>query len=142
METKEKDIVVQLVQYYRQWYLKRFKAEVQYSSKQAYIVEYNTMKGILNMLRGTYKSKNPTIEPNNEELMGMWQRLLEYLTEKNNFYYVSLFSIHRSYNTIIARLMRHNEKIRFGENKEKAEKMQLKLNIIQDMLNKNINKNE
>ena len=130
----EKDIVVRMVVYYRQWYIARFGVPMQYSSQNAYVIEYNTMKGIYNMLVGSYRAKNPQSIPNDDIILGMWQRLLGYLTEKNSYYYTSLFSIHRSYNTITAQMMRHAEKKRLAEEKEKAGKAQLKINILQDML--------
>ena len=130
----EKDIVVRMVVYYRQWYMARFGVPLQYSSQNAYVIEYNTMKGIYNMLVGSFRAKNPQSIPNDDIILGMWQRLLGYLTEKNSYYYTSLFSIHRSYNTITAQMMRHAEKKRLAEEKEKAGKAQLKINILQDML--------
>ena len=130
----EKDIVVRMVVYYRQWYIARFGVPMQYSSQNAYVIEYNTMKGIYNMLVGSYRAKNPQSIPNDDIILGMWQRLLGYLTEKNSYYYTSLFSIHRAYNTITAQMMRHAEKKRLSEEKEKAGKAQLKINILQDML--------
>ena len=130
----EKDIVVRMVVYYRQWYIARFGVPLQYSSQNAYVIEYNTMKGIYNMLVGSYRAKNPQSIPDDDIILGMWQRLLGYLTEKNSYYYTSLFSIHRSYNTITAQMMRHAEKKRLAEEKEKAGKAQLKINILQDML--------
>lgn len=130
----EKDIVRRMVEYYRQWYIARFGVPLQYSSQNAYVIEYNTMKGIYNMLVGSYRAKNPQSIPNDDIILGMWQRLLGYLTEKNSYYYTSLFSIHRSYNTITAQMMRHAEKKRLAEEKEKAGKAQLKINILQDML--------
>lgn len=130
----EKDIVVRMVVYYRQWYIARFGVPLQYSSQNAYVIEYNTMKGIYNMLVGSFRAKNPQSIPNDDIILGMWQRLLGYLTEKNSYYYTSLFSIHRSYNTITAQMMRHAEKKRLAEEKKKAGKAQLKINILQDML--------
>ena len=130
----EKDIVVRMVVYYRQWYIARFGVPLQYSSQNAYVIEYNTMKGIYNMLVGSFRAKNPQSIPDGDIILGMWQRLLGYLTEKNSYYYTSLFSIHRSYNTITAQMMRHAEKKRLAEEKEKAGKAQLKINILQDML--------
>lgn len=130
----EKDIVVRMVVYYRQWYMARFGVPLQYSSQNAYVIEYNTMKGIYNMLVGSFRAKNPQSIPDDDIILGMWQRLLGYLTEKNSYYYTSLFSIHRSYNTITAQMMRHAEKKRLAEEKEKAGKAQLKINILQDML--------
>ncbi|MBR3712282.1 MAG: hypothetical protein IKM98_03690 [Bacteroidales bacterium] len=130
----EKDIVVRMVVYYRQWYIARFGVPLQYSSQNAYVIEYNTMKGIYNMLVGSFRAKNPQSIPDDDIILGMWQRLLGYLTEKNSYYYTSLFSIHRSYNTITAQMMRHAEKKRLAEEKEKAGKAQLKINILQDML--------
>lgn len=130
----EKDLVRRMVEYYRQWYIARFGVPLQYSSQNAYVIEYNTMKGIYNMLVGSYRAKNPQSIPDDDIILGMWQRLLGYLTEKNSYYYTSLFSIHRSYNTITAQMMRHAEKKRLAEEKEKAGKAQLKINILQDML--------
>ena len=130
----EKDIVVRMVVYYRQWYIARFGVPLQYSSQNAYVIEYNTMKGIYNMLVGSFRAKNPQSIPDDDIILGMWQRLLGYLTEKNSYYYTSLFSIHRSYNTITAQMMRHAEKKRLADEKEKAGKAQLKINILQDML--------
>lgn len=130
----EKDIVRRMVEYYRQWYIARFGVPLQYSSQNAYVIEYNTMKGIYNMLVGSFRAKNPQSIPNDDIILGMWQRLLGYLTEKNSYYYTSLFSIHRSYNTITAQMMRHAEKKRLAEEKEKAGKAQQKINILQDML--------
>ena len=129
----EKDIVRRMVEYYRQWYIARFGVPLQYSSQNAYVIEYNTMKGIYNMLVGSFRAKNPQSIPDDDIILGMWQRLLGYLTEKNSYYYTSLFSIHRSYNTITAQMMRHAEKKRLAEEKEKAGKAQLKINILQDM---------
>ncbi len=130
----EKDIMRRMVEYYRQWYIARFGVPLQYSSQNAYVIEYNTMKGISNMLVGSFRAKNPQSIPDDDIILGMWQRLLGYLTEKNSYYYTSLFSIHRSYNTITAQMMRHAEKKRLAEEKEKAGKAQLKINILQDML--------
>lgn len=130
----EKDLVRRMVEYYRQWYMARFGVPLQYSSQNAYVIEYNTMKGIYNMLVGSFRAKNPQSIPDDDIILGMWQRLLGYLTEKNSYYYTSLFSIHRSYNTITAQMMRHAEKKRLAEEKEKAGKAQLKINILQDML--------
>lgn len=130
----EKDIVVRMVEYYRQWYMARFGVPLQYSSQNAYVIEYNTMKGIYNMLVGSFRAKNPQSIPNDDIILGMWQRLLGYLTEKNSYYYTSLFSIHRAYNTITAQMMRHAEKQRNKEQKAQADKAQRKFNIFQDML--------
>jgi hypothetical protein len=133
----EKDIVVRMVQYYRAWYMARFGTPVQYSSQSAYAIEYNTMKGIYNMLVGSYRAKNPQSVPDDGVIFGMWQRMLEYLKEKNNYYFASVFSIHRSYNTITAQMMRHAEKQRNKELRGKADKMQQKLDIVKDMLQGN-----
>ena len=130
----EKDLVRRMVEYYRQWYMTRFGIPLQYSSQNAYVIEYNTMKGIYNMLVGSYRAKNPQSIPDDDIILGMWQRLLGYLTEKNSYYYTSLYSIHRAYNTITAQMMRHAQKQRNKELKAKADKMQQKLDIVQDML--------
>ncbi|MBO7439554.1 MAG: hypothetical protein J6U21_07725 [Bacteroidales bacterium] len=132
----EKDIVRRMVEYYRQWYIARFGVPLQYSSQNAYVIEYNTMKGIYNMLVGSFRAKNPQSIPNDDIILGMWQRLLGYLTEKNSYYYTSLFSIHRAYNTITAQMIRHAEKQRFAEAQKKAGKAQLKFDILKDMLGK------
>jgi len=93
------------------------------------------MKGIFNMLRGTYQAKNPNTIPSDDAILGMWQRLLAYLTEKNNYYYMTLGSIHKSYNTIIAQLIRHNQKLASAETKKLGEKQQQKLNFLTQMMN-------
>lgn len=130
----EKDIIVRMVAEYRKWYQKRVGVPVQYSSQQAYVIEYNTMKGIYNMLVGSYRAKNPTLIPGDNIVLEMWQHLLEYLKEKNNYYFMTLGSIHRSYNTIVAQMMRHAEKEKFAADKKKADSMQTKISIIQDMM--------
>ena len=131
----EKDIVRRMVEYYRQWYLARFGVAVQYSSQNAYVIEYNTMKGIYNMLVGTWRTKNPTAVATDDVILGMWQRLLEYLQMKNNYFFTSLLSIHRNYNIIVPQMMRHKEKERLAEAKKKAGNMQKKLDIFNEMLN-------
>lgn len=133
----EKDIIVRMITAFRQWYMERFSVPVQYSSRNAYIVEYNTMKGLRNMLEGTYRYKNPTVIPGDEILLGMWQRLLDYLKEKNTYCYASLSSIHRNYNTIAAMLMRHQQKQKDAENKKLGDKQQQKLDFLNQMLNGN-----
>lgn len=143
----QKDLVYRMIDTYRQWYMQRFQVPVQYSSKQAYIVEYNTMKGIRNMLEGTYRFKYPNVLPGDDTLLGMWQRLLDYLAEKNTYCYSSLLSIHRNYNTITAMLIRHNQKERLKQQKIQAEqqqpkldfKAQQKVDIITQMMNGNTN---
>ncbi|MBQ3616711.1 MAG: hypothetical protein II939_00920 [Bacteroidales bacterium] len=130
----EKDIIVRMVAEYRKWYQKRVGVPVQYSSQQAYVIEYNTMKGIYNMLVGSYRAKNPTLIPGDNIVLEMWQHLLEYLKEKNNYYFMTLGSIHRSYNTIVAQMMRHAEKEKFAADKKKADSMQTTISIIQDMM--------
>ena len=125
----EKDLIVRMITAFRQWYMDRFNIPVQYSSRNAYIVEYNTMKGIRNMLEGTYRYKYPTVIPGDDILLGMWQRMLQYLAEKNTYCYSSLSSIHRNYNTIAAMLMRHHEKERLAAQKKDTEKMQGKLDL-------------
>ena len=130
----EKDIIVRMVAEYREWYHKRVGVPVQYSSQQAYVIEYNTMKGIYNMLVGSYRAKNPTLIPGDNIVLEMWQHLLEYLKEKNNYYFMTLGSIHRSYNTIVAQMMRHAEKEKLAADKKKADSMQTKISIIQDMM--------
>lgn len=130
----QKDVVRRMVEYYRTWYHARVGVPVQYSSQQSYVIEYNTMKGIFNMLTGTYRSKNPTAVPGDETIFGMWVRMLDYIKEKNNYWYMTLLSIHRGYNTIVAQMMRHAEKVRFGERKKEADMMQRKLEIVQGML--------
>lgn len=139
----EKDLIVRMITAFRQWYMDRFNIPVQYSSRNAYIVEYNTMKGIRNMLEGTYRYKYPTVIPSDDILLGMWQRMLQYLAEKNTYCYSSLSSIHRNYNTIAAMLMRHHEKQRQAQQKAQAQqqqttlnfKQQQKVNIIKQMMN-------
>lgn len=133
----EKDLIVRMITAFRQWYMERFSVPVQYSSRNAYIVEYNTMKGLRNMLEGTYRYKNPTVIPGDEILLGMWQRLLDYLKEKNTYCYASLLSIHRNYNTIAAMLMRHQQKQKIAENKKLGDKQQQKLDFLNQMLNGN-----
>ena len=141
----EKDIIVRMITVFRQWYMDRFQIPVQYSSKNAYVVEYNTMKGIRNMLEGTYRYRQPTVIPGDDILLGMWDRMLKYLAEKNTYCYSSLLSIHRNYNTIAAMLMRHHEKQRQTEQKAKAQqqqttldfKQQQKIDIIKQMMNGN-----
>lgn len=133
----EKDLIVRMITAFRQWYMERFSVPVQYSSRNAYIVEYNTMKGLRNMLEGTYRYKNPTVIPGDDILLGMWQRLLDYLKEKNTYCYASLLSIHRNYNTIAAMLMRHQQKQKFAENKKLGDKQQQKLDFLNQMLNGN-----
>lgn len=133
----EKDLIVRMITAFRQWYMERFSVPVQYSSRNAYIVEYNTMKGIRNMLEGTYRYKNPTVIPGDNIILGMWQRLLDYLKEKNTYCYASLLSIHRNYNTIAAMLMRHQQKQKFAENKKLGDKQQQKLDFLNQMLNGN-----
>ncbi|MCR4559701.1 MAG: hypothetical protein K5685_06445 [Bacteroidales bacterium] len=130
-----KDIIVRMVQKYRTWYQERFSVPVQYSSQNAYVIEYNTMKGIFNMLVGTYRAKNPQVIPGDNMIFGMWERLLAYLTEKNNYYYMTIGSIHKSYNTIIAQLIRHNQKLASAETKKLGEKQQQKLNFLTQMMN-------
>lgn len=133
----EKDLIVRMITAFRQWYMERFSVPVQYSSRNAYIVEYNTMKGLRNMLEGTYRYKNPTVIPGDEILLGMWQRLLDYLKEKNTYCYATLLSIHRNYNTIAAMLMRHQQKQKIAENKKLGDKQQQKLDFLNQMLNGN-----
>lgn len=133
----EKDLIVRMITAFRQWYMERFSVPVQYSSRNAYIVEYNTMKGLRNMLEGTYRYKNPTVIPGDDILLGMWQRLLDYLKEKNTYCYASLLSIHRNYNTIAAMLMRHQQKQKDTENKKLGDKQQQKLDFLNQMLNGN-----
>lgn len=139
----EKDLIARMITVFRQWYIDRFQIPVQYSSQNAYVVEYNTMKGIRNMLEGTFRYRQPTVIPGDDILLGMWQRMLQYLAEKNSYCYTSLLSIHRSYNTIAAMLMRHNEKERQAQQKAKAQqqqttldfKQQQKMDIIKQMMN-------
>lgn len=133
----EKDLIVRMITAFRQWYMERFSVPVQYSSRNAYIVEYNTMKGLRNMLEGTYRYKNPTVIPGDNIILGMWQRLLDYLKEKNTYCYASLSSIHRNYNTIAAMLMRHQQKQKDAENKKLGDKQQQKLEFLNQMLNGN-----
>lgn len=133
----EKDLIVRMITAFRQWYMERFSVPVQYSSRNAYIVEYNTMKGLRNMLEGTYRYKNPTVIPGDNIILGMWQRLLDYLKEKNTYCYASLSSIHRNYNTIAAMLMRHHQKQKDAENKKLGDKQQQKLDFLNQMLNGN-----
>ena len=130
-----KDIIVRMIREYREWYRQRVGVPVQYSSQQSYVIEYNTMKGIYNMLTGSYRAKNPTVIPGDNIVMEMWQHLLAYLKEKNNYYYMTLGSIHRSYNTIVAQMSRHIEKQRTAEQRAAANEQQQKFSIIQDMLN-------
>ncbi|MBR6176286.1 MAG: hypothetical protein IKQ70_00210 [Bacteroidales bacterium] len=130
----EKDIIVRMVAEYRKWYQKRVGVPVQYSSQQAYVIEYNTMKGIYNMLVGSYRAKNPTLIPGDNIVLEMWQHLLEYLKEKNNYYFMTLGSIHRSYNTIVAQMSRHIQKQKFAQQKAAADEAQQKFSIIQDMM--------
>ena len=130
-----KDIIVRMIREYREWYRQRVGVPVQYSSQQSYVIEYNTMKGIYNMLVGSYRAKNPTVIPGDNIVMEMWQHLLAYLKEKNNYYYMTLGSIHRSYNTIVAQISRHIEKQRTAEQRAAANEQQQKFSIIQDMLN-------
>ncbi|MBQ4408839.1 MAG: hypothetical protein II852_17715 [Bacteroidales bacterium] len=134
-QENEKDIIVRMVQKYREWYYERFTVPVQYSSNNAYVVEYNTMKGIYNMLVGTYRSKYPTVIPGDEIVLGMWERMLSYLKEKKNYYFTNLLSIHRSYNTITAMLMRHNQKQKQAAGAKLGEKQQQKLDFLNQMLN-------
>lgn len=134
-EEEKKDLVVRMITAYRQWYMERFSVPVQYSSRNAYIVEYNTMKGLRNMLEGTYRYKNPTVIPGDNIILGMWQRLLDYLKEKNTYCYASLLSIHRNYNTIAAMLMRHQQKQKNAEYKKLGDKQQQKLDFLNQMLN-------
>lgn len=136
-QENEKDLIVRMITAFRQWYMERFSVPVQYSSRNAYIVEYNTMKGLRNMLEGTYRYKNPTVIPGDDILLGMWQRLLDYLKEKNTYCYASLLSIHRNYNTIAAMLMRHQQKQKIAENKKLGDKQQQKLDFLNQMLNGN-----
>lgn len=136
-QENEKDLIVRMITAFRQWYMERFSVPVQYSSRNAYIVEYNTMKGLRNMLEGTYRYKNPTVIPGDDILLGMWQRLLDYLKEKNTYCYASLSSIHRNYNTIAAMLMRHQQKQKDAENKKLGDKQQQKLDFLNQMLNGN-----
>lgn len=139
----EKDLIVRMITAFRQWYMERFSVPVQYSSRNAYIVEYNTMKGLRNMLEGTYRYKNPTVIPGDDILLGMWQRLLDYLKEKNTYCYASLSSIHRNYNTIAAMLMRHQQKQRQAQQKAQVQQQQItldfkqqqKVDIIKQMMN-------
>jgi len=131
----EKDIIVRMVQKYREWYRERFSVPVQYSSQNAYVIEYNTMKGIFNMLVGTYRAKNPQVIPGDNIIFGMWERLLAYLTEKNSYYWTTLTAIHHGYNTITAQLIRHTQKQRSAETKKLGEKQQQKLDFLNQMLN-------
>lgn len=135
-DEQDKDIVTRMVATFRAWFLERFGTPVQYASKQSYIIEYNTMKGIYNMLVGTFRAKNPEMIADDETILGMWQRLLGYLKEKQNFFYTSLYSIHRGYNTIIAQLMRHNEKLQQQATRPASkDEILRKANIIQSMIN-------
>ena len=136
-QDKDTDIIVRMVREYRQWYLRRFGLPVQYSSQNAYTIEYNTMKGIYNMLVGTYRAKNPAVIPGDSSILEMWQHLLAYLEDKKNYYFTSLGSIHRSYNTIVAQMVRHIEKERFAQHKAAANEAQQKLDIITSMMNGN-----
>lgn len=45
-QENDKDLVVRMIWEYRAWYAKRVGLPVQYSSQNAYVIEYNTMKGI------------------------------------------------------------------------------------------------
>jgi len=131
----EKDIIVRMVLKFRQWYQDRFNCPVQYSSQNAYAIEYNTMKGIYNMLVGSYRYKNPAVIPGDDMVLGMWERLLDYLKEKNTYCYASLSSIHRNYNTIAAMLMRHNQKQKQPAAAKLGEKQQQKFDFFNQMLN-------
>lgn len=135
-EEKKKDLVKRMVEAFWLWYRERYNMDLQHSSQQSYVVEYNTMKGIRNMLEGSYRSKNPNCIPDDDTIMGMWERILGYLREKNLYCYSSLHSIHRNYNTIIAMLMRHNEKEREKSKKAKAQEADLmqRASIIQQMM--------
>lgn len=133
-QENDKDLVVRMIWEYRTWYAKRVGLPLQYSSQNAYVIEYNTMKGIKNMLEGTYRSKNPNVIPGDDIILGMWQHLLEYLKEKNNYYFMTLGSIHRSYNTIVAQMSRHIQKQKFAQQKAAADDAQQKISIIQDMM--------
>lgn len=132
----EKDIIVRMVKHYRQWYADWTGAPLQYSSKNAYVIEYNTMKGIFNMLMGSYRAHNPKVVPGDEILLGMWKRMLDYIREKKKYPYLRLVTIHHGYNVIVPMMMRHAEKEREGTAKAKKDTgtTQTKLNIIQDML--------
>lgn len=138
---KKQDIIVRMIKLFRQWYQKRFNIPLQYSSKQAFVIEYNTMKGIYNMLEGSYKASRPNIIPGDDIIFGMWQRLLDYLQEKNNYYFCTLGSIHRSYNTIVAQLMRHQQKENLKKEKQQAAKNQQLINFEQktEILNRMFN---
>ncbi len=134
---EDKDIVHRMVTYYREWYTEWTGAIVQYSSKLAYVKEYNTMKGIFNMLMGSYRAHNPKVIPGDDIIYGMWQRMLGYIREKKMYFYTKLLTIHGGYNVLVAMMMRHAEKERTEatkKRKQEADKMQQKLSIVQEML--------
>jgi len=135
-DEQDKDVVVRMVSKYRDWYQERFSVPPQKGSKMGYVIEYNTAKGIYNMLVGTFRAKNPEMIADDETILGMWQRLLDYLKEKNDFFHLTLTSIHRGYNTIIAQLMRHNEKLQKQATRPASkDEMIRKASIIQSMIN-------
>ena len=137
----EKDIIVRMVRHYREWYAEWVGAPVQYSSKNAYVIEYNTMKGIFNMLMGSYRAHNPKLIPGDDIILGMWRRMLSYIREKKMYFYLRLYTISKGYNVIVPMMMRHAEKEReaaskptSAKDKKAAEVVQTKVNIVQEML--------
>ena len=136
----EKDIIVRMVRHYREWYAEWAGTPVQYSSKNAYVIEYNTMKGIFNMLMGSYRARNPKLIPGDDIILGMWRRMLSYIREKKMYFYLRLNTISKGYNVIVPMMMRHAEKEReaaskpTAKDKKDAEATATKLDIVQKML--------
>lgn len=127
-----------MVKMYWQWCKDFYGEPPSHSSKQSYVVEYNTMKGISNMLRDSYSNKTGNI-PDEGVILGMWERMLGYLREKNNYNAANLLYIHRNYNTIKAQMIRHNQKLKEAEAKTKKvqtqqAEIQQRVNIIQQMM--------
>lgn len=137
-DNKTKDLVKQMVETYWQWCKDFYGEPPAHSSQQSYVVEYNTMKGIRNMLRDSYRNKTGNI-PDDGVILGMWERLLGYLREKNNYNGAKLFYIHHNYNVITAQMIRHKQKEKEAQIKTKkaqdqqADMMQ-RASIIQQMM--------
>lgn len=137
-DNKTKDLVKQMVDKYWQWCTDFYGEQPQHGSQQSYVVEYNTMKGIKNMLQGSYKSKTGNI-PDDGVILGMWERLLGYLREKNNYNGAKLLYIHRNYNVITAQMIRHKQKEKEAQVKSKKAQTQQtdmlqRASIIQQMM--------
>ena len=120
---------------FRAWFQERFNTPIMYPSSNAYVIERNTMKGIANMLKGSWLYKHHNIgEPSDQGIIDMWAYMLNYIKEKNNYCYNSLLSIHRNYNSIIAMIQRHNAKEQYKTKAAAAATAQQKLTFIQKMM--------